>query len=172
MRIAIVGSSGSGKSTLARQVSDHLAIRHVEFDAIHHLANWEPNPEFLRDLAAELAGGNWVCDGNYDKAEGISRAEADMIVVLDLPRWRVMKQLVPRTLRRVVTREELWNGNRESFDNLWRWDPERNVIRWSWVHFDSKRQKYLRASDSGEWAHAEVVWLHSRAQTKDWLASL
>ena len=34
-RISIVGTSGSGKITLARQVSQCLAIPHIELDALH-----------------------------------------------------------------------------------------------------------------------------------------
>lgn len=172
MRISIVGSSGSGKSTLADQVSRRVGIKHVEFDALHHLAQWRTNPRFAEDLAAELAAEGWVCDGNYKSAGQLSRSMSDTIVVLDLPRAKVMRQLVPRTVRRVLTREVLWNGNRESFDNLWRWDPEKNVIRWSWVHHAAIRRRYLDAANSGKWDHATVVWLGSRREVADWLMSL
>lgn len=171
MRIAIVGSSGSGKSTLARKVSARLSIPHVEFDAVHHLAGWQTNPRFLDELEEQLSKPSWVCDGNYGSADRISRGSADVIVVLDLPRWRVMTQLVRRTLRRVLTRQQLWNGNKESFGNLWRWDPERNVIRWSWVKFEARRDQFLAASKSGEWEHAQVVWLRSHAEVALWLES-
>ena len=46
---------------------------------------------------------------------------ADTVVWLDLPRSQVMRQIVSRTFRRVLTREELWNGNREPVENLWAW---------------------------------------------------
>ena len=43
-RIHIVGTSGSGKTTLARQISQHLAIPHVELDALYHEPNWTEAP--------------------------------------------------------------------------------------------------------------------------------
>ena len=91
MRIAIVGISGSGKTTLARRVAAELQIPHVEIDAVHHLANWEPNPTFLEDLAVALETADWVCDGNYRPAEDLVRGRADVIVCFDLPRRQVMR---------------------------------------------------------------------------------
>jgi len=41
---------------------------------------------------------------------------ADIVVWFDLPRRTVMRQVVTRTLRRAITRAELWNGNREPVD--------------------------------------------------------
>ena len=34
-------------------------------------------------------------------------------------------------MRRVITREELWNGNREPFSNLWSFNPEKSIIAWA-----------------------------------------
>ena len=59
-------------------------------------------------------------------------ARADLVVVLDLPRRTVMRQVVLRTVRRGVVRRELWNGNRESWRNALSRDPLRNIILWSW----------------------------------------
>ncbi len=172
MRIAIVGSSGSGKSTLARRVSERLGIPQVEIDAYHHLSNWEPNPSFLDDLAGALDQPSWVCDGNYRQAEALTRGQADVIVVFDLPRRIVMRRVIVRTVRRAITREELWNGNREPLTNFYRWDPEKNVIRWSWVHHHQNRQRFRQAEESGAWSHAQVFWLHSLEDVDRWLESL
>jgi len=172
MKIAIVGSSGSGKSTLASQVARRLSIPRVELDAIYHLAGWTPNPRFLEVLAGELDRPGWVCDGNYGAAEHLCRGQADVIVVYDLPRYRVMSQVIRRTLTRAVTREALWNGNRESWSNLYRWDPERSIIRWTWTHYHPNRERYLAAQATGAWDHAHVVWLRSHADAAAWLEAL
>lgn len=37
-----------------------------------------------------------------------------MVVWLDLPYWQVLYQVLTRTLKRSITQEELWSGNRES----------------------------------------------------------
>jgi cytidylate kinase len=48
----VVGDAGSGTSRHARRIADELDLAHVEFDAVHHLANWEPiDPDELRERA-------------------------------------------------------------------------------------------------------------------------
>ncbi len=172
MRISVVGCSGSGKTTLARRIAERTGITHVELDALHHLEDWTPNPEFRRVVEAALNSPRWVCDGNYSVVADLVRGRADTIVVLDLPRWRVMAQIVPRTLGRSLLRRELWNGNREGLGNFLRWDPEQNIIRWAWTRYHPVRRRYLRSRENGDWDHAEVVWLRSRHDADLWVDSL
>ena len=172
MRIAIVGSSGSGKTTLAKRVAGRTGIPHVEIDAVHHLAGWQPNPSFRDDLAAALEQPSWVCDGNYSMVDDLVRSAADTIVVFDLPRRTVMRQVTTRTVRRALTRAELWNGNREPLSNFFRWDPEHNIIRWAWTRYDGVRANHIEAATSGEWRHATVVWIRSHADGDAWLGTL
>ena len=58
---------------------------------------------------------------------------ADLLVWLDLPRVRVMRQVIRRTLRRRARRQPLWNGNLEPA--LWTVlrDPD-HIVRWAWRH--------------------------------------
>ena len=172
VKIAIVGISGSGKTTLAGKVAAKLRIPHVEIDAAFHLEGWEPNPNFLVDLAARLDTADWVCDGNYRPAEELVRGSADVIVCFDLPRHLVMRQVIARTIRRAATREVLWNGNREPRTNFYKWNPEENIIRWTWVYHGHRRQKMLESERTGAWDHADVVWLRSHAEADAWLDSL
>jgi len=60
---------------------------------------------------------------------------ADTVIWLDLQRSTVMRRVVWRSIRRVVLRRELWNGNRESLGDLLAWDPHRSIIRWSWTSY-------------------------------------
>jgi RimJ/RimL family protein N-acetyltransferase len=109
----------------------------VELDAIHHLAGWEPiDPvTFAAEVDAIAQGEEWVIDGNYRTVvvDGPVWQRADTVVWLDLPRRTVMRQVISRTDRRSVRREELWNGNREPLRNLYAWDPHKSIIRWAWT---------------------------------------
>ena len=175
MRVAIVGSAGSGKSTLARRVADRIGARHIEIDAFFHLSGWErQDPEVLAEqIAAETGAGSWVCDGNYQSTVGeLVQSAADVIVVYDLPRHMVMRQLVGRTVRRAVRREVLWNGNREPLTNFMRRDPDRNVIRWSWVHHRAYQDRFRAIAESGAWNHAELVWVRRHDDADRWLERL
>ena len=62
-----------------------------------------------------MAGEAWVVDGSYrGKLGDLVLEAADTVVWLDLPRRVWLPRLLRRTVRRIVLREELWNGNRES----------------------------------------------------------
>jgi adenylate kinase family enzyme len=117
-RIAIVASaSGNGKTTLGREVAARLGVPFVELDAWVHGPGWsETADDVLRArIVPVLAGGEWVIDGAYERKLGdLVLAAADEIVWLDLPTYVWLPRLLRRTLRRIVRREELWNGNRES----------------------------------------------------------
>jgi adenylate kinase family enzyme len=173
-RIAIVGCPGSGKSTLAGQLADKIDASHVELDALFHQSDWEPTPipEFRAKVSAALSSDRWVVDGNYRPVEDLVQAGADTIIWLDLARWRVMSRIVRRSLRRVITREELWNGNRESMRKLVSRDPEQNVIVWSWQHHPKYRARYGTWSDDGTWASKDVFRLRTPAEVSRFRASL
>ena len=59
--------------------------------------------------------GDWIAVGIYGQVRDIVWQRADTLVWLDLPLPQVMWRLFWRTLRRIVTQEDLWGtGNRES----------------------------------------------------------
>jgi hypothetical protein len=97
---------------------------------------------------------------------------ADTLIWLDLPRWVVMPRIIWRTLKRAVTRQELWNGNREPITNFTRLDPEKNVILWSWTSHDKYREQYEEALDGPETVHLRVIRLRSNAELKAFLDSI
>ena len=68
----------------------------------------------VRDrVTAAIAEDGWVVNGNYSVPRDLTWDRADTVVWLDLSRPAVMRQVVARSLRRMATRESLWNGNRE-----------------------------------------------------------
>src|SRR5215472_9666984 len=114
-RIVIVGTSGSGKTTVARQLSQRLAIPHIELDALYLEANWTAaSPIVFQERTIQaLSGDAWIIDGNYSSVRNIIWSRAETIVWLDYSLWTIMRQLLRGTFRRILTQEELWNGNRE-----------------------------------------------------------
>lgn len=173
-RIVVVGTSGSGKSTLARQIGEQLALPVVELDSFRHMPGWQqrPDDEFIAMVRAAVETELWVVDGNYSIARDVIWSRAQMVIWLDYPRWRVMSRVIRRTIRRVVTREELWNGNREPWSNLWSINPEKSVIAWAWTTHGSRQVSYGDEMTDPSWSHIEFRRIGQPDQVDALLAEL
>ena len=149
-RVNVKGTSGSGKSTFAKELARRLEVPYVELDALHHGPNWsEPSAEEFRarvSAALEAAPDGWVIDGNYGAVRPLVWERADTVVWLDPPRRTVMRRVLWRTVRRGVTREPLWNDNRESLRNLFSRDPSANIALWAWRNHAKYRDRYAAAA--------------------------
>jgi adenylate kinase family enzyme len=165
LRISVVGNSGSGKTTIASAIAATLGVPHLELDAVFHQPDWQPldTAEFRRIVSEFTAAGAWVVDGNYSKVQDITWGRADTVIWVDPPRHRVMRQLVARTLRRMATRAELWNGNREAWSNLLRLDPEQSILAWAWTNHRRYRDRYLTAQADPANSHLTFVRLRTPA---------
>ena len=141
----MIGTGGAGKTTLARRLSAQLGVAHLELDAVFHQPGWEPLPtdEFRRRVEAFCAGDRWVTCGKYAVVRDLVFARADLIVCLDHGRLRQTLRVYGRSLRRVVRRQVLWNGNREPLIVLWPFGPtERVPARWVWARIPRTRRLF------------------------------
>jgi adenylate kinase family enzyme len=169
-RISVVGNSGSGKTTVARAIAGALGVPHLELDAVFHQPDWQPldTAEFRRivsdftDADADTNADGWVVDGNYSRVTDIVWARADTVIWVDPPRRRAMRQLFARTMRRMATGAELWNGNRERWSYLFR--PAESVLLYAWTSHRKLRDRYLAAQSEPENAHLAFVRLRTPAE--------
>jgi len=147
-KIIVIGPAGSGKSTLAKILASRIGARYLELDSVYHQANWQPidNDEFRRIVDEVTHEDSWVIDGNYLSTigENVWR-RADAIVWLDRPFIVVLGRLVIRTLRRTLSRQELWNGNRESF--IGNFFTKDSVIFFMINKWKSQKRKYAAIFD-------------------------
>lgn len=163
-RISVVGNSGSGKTTIARAIARALGVPNLELDAVFHQPDWEPlgTGEFRRIVSDFTAAEAWVVDGNYGAVRDIVWDRADTVVWVDPPRHLVMRQLIARTLRRMATKEELWNGNRERWRYLFR--REESVILYAWMSHSKVRARYFAAQADPANAHLTFLRLRTPAE--------
>ncbi len=112
-RINVVGTSGSGKSTVGRKLSEKLSIPYIEMDKVFWGPDWywPPDEEFFSNLKKEIAGDEWLLDGNYTRTIPIKWERVQMVVWIDLPFWATLYQAITRAVKRSVLGEELWEKN-------------------------------------------------------------
>jgi adenylate kinase family enzyme len=165
-RVSIVATAScSGKTTLGRELARRLAVPFVELDALVHGPSWTETPDDeLRALVEPIvASDGWVIDGGYwGKLGDLVLRNADVVVWLDLPVRIWLPRLVRRTWGRIIRREELWNGNRETL---------RNVLfsRDSLILFAVRAHFRHRRNYPAELAPYTVVRLRTPREVERWL---
>jgi adenylate kinase family enzyme len=169
-RVALMGASGSGKTTFGRRLSARFGLPFVELDSIYHQPGWTPleTEEFQRRVKAVVVKDAWIVDGNYADVRPLVWARADTVFCFDIGRFTVLRRVVARTLRRAYTRQELWNGNKEPVSNLYRWNPEKNIVRWSWVKYPTYSERYRAAVENPEFSHIRFIRFGSPADVDSW----
>lgn len=171
-RISVVGTCGSGKTTTASQIARRLEIPHVELDALHWEPNWTEAPlEVFRERVTQaLSGETWAVDGNYGKVRDIVWSRADTIVWLDYALPVILWQLIRRTMRRSLTQEELWSGNRETLSKAL--FSRESILLWALKTYRRRKREYPALLSRPEYAHLTLVRLRSPRETREWLSTL
>jgi adenylate kinase family enzyme len=171
-RINVIGTSGCGKTTFAKRIADQLDIPHVELDALHWLPNWTETPldEFRAKVSDALQGETWAIDGNYSKVRDMVWGRADTVVWLDYAYATVVWRVIWRTFKRALTREILWDNNRERLrDNLFSKD---SIIWWAMTTYWRLKREYPHLFQQPQYAHIAFIRLRSQKEANAWLTSI
>ena len=168
-RVAVIGNTGSGKSTLAGRLAAVLGGAFVDIDALNWGPDWTPAPvPVLRQrVTAALAGDCWAVAGNYSTVRDIIWSRADTLVWLDYPLPLVLRRLFRRTVRRVVMREELWNGNREHLRA--QFASRDSLFLFAVKAHRRRRREYPVELARPEYAHLRVLRFHRPEAMEQWL---
>ena len=170
MRILVYGVTGSGKSTLARRIAEQLAVPYVAVDDLMWEPGWVPvPPEAQRERIGPICASDaWVLDAAYGHWRDLVMPRVELIVGLDLPRWRSLGRLRRRTVHRIVTGAPVCNGNTETVrGSLLSRD---SILRWHFASFARKRAT-MRAWHADP-AMPETVLLRTPAEVRRWLRQL
>ena len=142
-RIAIVGVSGSGKSTLAEKLAKKYCIDHIELDSLFMNQNWVETEliEFRNRVSNRLDNlSSYIIDGNYKKIHDITWDKCDSIIWLNYSKALIMKRVILRTIKRVITHQKLWNGNKETFRKSFM--SKDSILLWSWNTYERRKTEY------------------------------
>jgi adenylate kinase family enzyme len=173
-RIAVVGTTSSGKSTLANQLARKISADFIELDALHWEPNWveAPNEVFRERVEKAINANNWVAAGNYRVVRELIWQNAETVIWLDYPFHIVFWRLLKRTIRRAVTQEELWNGNRESFwTHLKLWSEE-SLFHWLFKTYWQRKREYPMLFSLAENAHLKIIHFKHPKETEAWMENL
>lgn len=166
-RVLFYGVTGSGKSSAAHAYAARTGLpEYSADDDIGWLPGWrQPDTAEQRELAARIAGQDrWVLDSAYGVWRDLVVPRAQLIIGLDYPRWLSLLRLIRRSLRRVVARDEVCNGNRETFARLFAPD---SIIGWHFRSFGRKRRVMRELQRSP--GPAEVLLFRRPRDLEAWL---
>jgi adenylate kinase family enzyme len=173
-RVVVVGTTSSGKSTLARQLADKIGGDFIELDALH----WEPNwrearlEVFRKRVETATSSKVWVVAGNYHVVRDLIWPKAEAIIWLDYSLPLIFRRLLVRTVRRWLTQEELWNGNRETlWGHLKLWSDE-SLFHWLFKTYWRRKREYPVLFSEPHHCHLEILHFTSPAGTNAWLSKL
>jgi hypothetical protein len=113
-----------------------------------------------------------VIAGNYSRTRPITWPRAEAVIWLDYSFPVVFWRLITRTIRRAITQEELWNGNRERFWwHLKLWSDE-SLIHWLFKTYWRRKHEYPKLFLQPEYAHLDVFHFKHSKETDAWLKNL
>lgn len=121
MKIRIIGCSGSGKTYFAKRLSKKYNIPNFDLDDIQ----WdnsqnsygikmpiEKRDQMLKDI---LQYPNWIIDGVYYAWVQQSFEEANIIYVMDMPKWLYKFRIIKRFIKRKIGLEK---GKKETLKTV------------------------------------------------------
>ncbi|WP_419914859.1 AAA family ATPase [Hoeflea sp.] len=162
----IVGPPGVGKSTLASELASRSGITNFELDEILYKPDWRrvPHAEFRHAINEIVEKSEWIVSGNYAGVRDLLWTNADVVVWLDLPLNLTLCRLVRRTLHRILTREVVAGGNRETFKRVF---SNQSIILWAMRSQKSMRKEYEQTVKLYD-RRVSVVRLRSGSAQKKW----
>lgn len=160
-RLRVLGPPGSGKTNLARAAGWQLGLPVLDLDTVMRLpggrfATPEQYRAACREFLARSADG-WVLDGDDVDEVGVRYDEADLVVWLDVARWRCLLRIWRRAVVDLLTDSRAWHGGREGWGFLVGRGPTADLVRWTARHHAERSERYagLAAADPARWIRLE-----------------
>ena len=155
MKIHIIGCSGSGKTYLANALSKKYNIPHFDLDDIQ----WDnESNKYGKKIPVEkrnyllqqiLANNSWIIEGVYYAWVLESFEKADIIYVLDVPKYIYKYRIIIRFLKRKIGIEK---GKKETLKSLY------NLLKWTDT-FQNRNLKEIK--EIFQKYENKVIWLSS-----------
>lgn len=140
-KIWIIGSSGAGKSLFSRELSERSGHPLHCLDDLFWLPGWQiQDPSsFSENVSALLKKESWIIEGVYSQISPLLLEKADSVVWLDIPLRKLLFRVLKRSLKNIAEKNEICNGNRETFRNLF---SKRSIILFLLKSYRSNHKEY------------------------------
>jgi len=160
MRFIVIGTSGVGKSHFAKALAGSRGCAYVELDELFWTEGWEPRPQHQFIELARLAaqGEHWVVDGNYTVIREAVWSRGTHIVWLNFSRSTVLLRVLRRTVWRVITRQTLWSGNRETLRKAF--FSRQSILLWAANTYNKNKRRYAQLRVDNP--YPQLVWTELR----------
>ncbi|MFJ8934825.1 AAA family ATPase [Streptomyces sp. NPDC102365] len=170
-RILVVGVTGAGKSTLARAVGERLELPYYEMDALYFTGpGWAANDTLVEDVERLTSEPRWIVDSlGYPEVRDLLWERADTVLWLDYGKRVVMPRVLRRSVRRTVTRESIFGGNRETWAG---WLSKEHPVRWAWSQHAGRRREIERRTRDSRFAPLDTLRFSRPGDTAAWLTSV
>jgi len=163
-RILVLGPCGSGKTCLTRALSRILELPAVHLDARFWQPGWisTPQPEWRRTVTSLVREKSWIMDGTYESTLDLRIPAAEVIIMLDRPRWLCLWGVVRRSLAyRNKPRPDAPSG--QPIDIAY--------LRYIW-RYPRQTDTLVRALVERHGPRIPVIRLDKQADTRSFIASL
>lgn len=172
IRTVVIGTSCSGKTTFAADLAMRMNAPHIELDQLHWLPNWQERPEveFRARVREATDSDRWVIDGNYGVVRDITWRRATAIVWLDYSFAVVFGRALRRSVARLITRAELFAGNRESFRKTFL--SRDSILLWVLMTYQRRRREYPGLFRKPEYSHLQIHRLSNPSSASTFLTEI
>lgn len=137
----------------------------MHLDLLYWQPGWQvPDTEdFLAQVAQELAEDRWISEGNYRETFPSQLPRAELVIVLDTPRWLCLWRVLRRSIFERGKRPDLAEGcpehvNYDLLKFIWRFK------RRTWPRIDATRLAFG--------ADVRIVRLRGRREIDAFLVTL
>ena len=118
-RIMVIGCCGAGKSTLSFQLVDHFDLPLFHLDQLFWKPGWieSERDEWIAKHQEVIDQDRWIIDGNFKSTMSERLERADLVICMDLPRWKCLWGVLKRWFQhRGKTRPDMNEGCKERLD--------------------------------------------------------
>jgi len=171
-RIVVIGATGSGKTTFGHALAQQGGYMLTDLDDLYWLPGWQPRAaeDFYARAVAAAAADRWVICGNYSAVRPAVWPRAAAIVWLDYPFTLVFWRLLTRSVRRIVDKKKICNGNTDTLRNFL---SKNSIMLWLLRSYWKRRRDYAAIfADAGLYPDADYIRLTSPAAAEKWLRDL